>query len=460
MSSQVMTKSHRISAPIVLQYALSLMWVARWLFIGCLSIVGALGFLGDFVYFSWIATVIISLTAVIESRCFPPLTLVLLFNFLFWIYSVPHIFLGIDMISLPIGIGLPFLLQSLWINALFLCFLMLYFSRLNLGRNSNINFHELIRRSSLPQSPQIFYSTVVILLLATFFGIKGKMVIGAGGYDAYMENLSEASGLQEYMIVPFFLAGLLIRTHIQKVVWYLVVAVFILKLIMLGLRVVALMGIIMAIWFSGIRFKFKLLLPAFFIGFICASLIGIFKNGFNRDDVLASLFFEMHGDSMVSHHGNVLWASSVMLQLIDDQMIDFYRRAELLLYYIANTVFPSGPLQKMIGQPSLGSWLQAHGYTSGGGHAAVFSYVAAGVPGVAIIGCLLGWAIKHALTESSSLTIVCIRCWLMMVLITFPRWISYDIGNFFFRLPLYAVILLIMMLGLRRVKVLKCGSES
>jgi hypothetical protein len=38
-----------------------------------------------------------------------------------------------------------------------------------------------------------------------------------------------------------------------------------------------------------------------------------------------------------------------------------------------------------------------------------------------------------------------IRCWFLMTLVTFPRRISYDIGNFLFRLPIYASIGYVMI---------------
>jgi hypothetical protein len=443
MTPQVFSTS-QISGRISVKFAL-------WFLALILAMLGSTGMLNDYAKLCWCITTYICFAAVLESHFLPPLTLILLFNFLFCIYSIPHVWFEVDLVSIPIKEGLPFLTQCNWIIALFISCLTLWISKDTKKRIETISYTKLCDRQQILKAPEVFYLLLVATILVIIFGIRGNVVLGIeGGYDVYMNNLSGGSGIQEYLLVPFFVAGLLIRTRFQRILWYIVISFFIIKLSLLGLRVVALMGMIMALWFSRIDISFKRMVYFFVFGYIIVSFLGLLKGGMGSEEVLTSLFFEMHGESVVSHHSNVLWASSAMLKLIDLGVIDVYRRSELLFYYLANTLIPSGFLQGSLGQISLGSWLQEKGYSSGGGHAAVYSFVAAGIPGVLVFSSLLGWSINRSISTKSDILSNGIRCWVMMTFITFPRWISYDIGNFYFRLPLYAAIVFIFLVSMRR----------
>lgn len=425
--------------------------ILTWAMLAVVSAGGAVGVLNEYHATGWLLTFGISVAASAASSVFAPITLILLFNSLFSLYSIPHVFFQIDVMSLPTNEGLPLLTQTNWVIALFVSTLMLWVSSIDQERSPYRDFNGIKTSLRLPNAPGLFYLGLGIIALATHVGIRGAVVVGVeGGYSIYVENLQAASGLQEYLLVPFLLTGLLAKSRFQKFLWYLVLAFFVVKLLLLGLRVVALMGVLTGFWFLGLQWTFRRLLLLFFFGYIAFSFLGLLKGALTSEQLLTSLFFELHGDGLVSHHSNVLWASSVMLGLIDDGLIDPYRRAELLIYMTANAMIPSGILQSALDTAYFGSWLQEMGYTSGGGHAAVFALVAGGVPGVVALASLLGWAVRRSLSADSEVLTGAIRCWLLLAMITFPRWISYDIGNFFFRLPIYAAILYLMLIMLAK----------
>jgi hypothetical protein len=414
------------------------------------SAVGALGLLNEYHTLGWLLTLAISIAAVSGATVFMPLSLVLMFNSLFSLYAIPHVFFGVDVMTLPVRDGLPLLTQATWVIALFVSTLMAWVSTVDTSRRAYQDFSGMRSLLAPPDAPSFFYLGLAIIALATHFGVRGSIVVGVeGGYSLYVENLQRASGLQEYLLVPFLITGLLIKNRFQRILWYLVLAFFVTKLLLLGLRVVALMGVLTGFWFLGLKWTLRRFLFLFVFGYVLFSLLGLIKGSLSTEQLVASLFFELHSENLVSHHNNVLWASSVMLDLINKGTVDFYQRAELFFYIAANSVIPSGVLQSVLGAPYFGSWLQEMGYTSGGGHAAVFAYVAGGVPAVIALASLLGWAVRRSLSTYSGVGTAAIRCWLMLAMITFPRWLSYDIGNFFFRLPIYAAVLFVMLLVLQ-----------
>jgi hypothetical protein len=433
-----------------------------WLVATATALVGSTGLLNGFPRASWLATLVIACVAIATSRAVLPLTIIMLFNFLFSLYAVPHVFFEIDIVTMPLREGLPYLTQSSWVIALFVAVLMLWIANLD-GKEVRFgSFEQLTRSLKLPPATGFFGGLLCLLLVSIAFGIKGQAVVGVeGGYSIYTQNLSQGSGLPEYLLVPLFVSGLLVRGPAQRLLWFLVLGFFVIKLSVLGLRVVALMGMLMGAYFTPVRLTFKRVLLVFFMGYLLVALLGLLKGGLGSEEIMTSLFFELHGDTVVSHHSNVLWASSSMLSLIDQGVIDLARRVSLMLYYAANSLIPSGLLQRWAGEAYFGSWLQEQGYTSGGGHAAVYAYVAAGIPGVLFIGSLLGWALKKSVSGRTGPGTGFVRCWFMMTLVTFPRWISYDLGNFLFRLPLYAAILYaIMMFLLPRKNVTSVSSCS
>lgn len=422
-----------------------------WFVGSIVSFIGSTGLFNDFSRISWIIATIIGFSSIRTSRLLPPLTVVMLFNVLFYVYAIPYVFFDVDLVTLPKQIATPYLTQVLWIISLFVAVLMLWVATVKKSPEREISFVALARKLHIPGLPLVFYIFIALIFFATIFGISGNIVLGKeGGYDEYVQNLQNASGIQEYLLVVFFVAALFVQSRFQRFVWYFVLAFFVVKLTLVGLRIVALMGVLAGLWFSDFKFSLKRIFLVFVVGFVLFSFIGLLKEGLpTGDDALLSLLFESQDGMVVSHHSNVLWASTTMLQLIDANVIDLSKRCEVFVYYFFNTLIPSGMLQQAFGQGYLGSWLQEQGYTSGGGHAAVYAYVVGASPGVTFIASLIGLALKIATSESTGLVTQLSRCWLMMILITFPRWVSYDIGNFLFRLPIYAAIIYLFIYLLR-----------
>lgn len=412
--------------------------IAIWPLAVAICLIGAHGLLNSFETLAWLANLIIITASIYASRKNSPVVVIILFNLIFNFYALPYIFFPINLVSLSSEQARPYLSQTLWIISLFWSTFSLFINKKN-NAAPHYGFAEFQKTISTPVSDTIFFSLIGLLLFSAIFLIKGEVVIGVeGGYSTYTQNLQHSSGIQEYLIIPLVIAGITAKDKLRRIILYITCAAIAAKLSLVGMRIVALMYFLLILWFISPKLTWKSILPGFFLGYTAFSALGLLKGSVNYEEIMTSLFFEMHGDTVVSHHGNVLWASSVMLKLINEGILDASTRFQLLIYYILNTFTPSGILQQAI--PNLASWLQEAGYTSGGGHVAVFTYVAGGGFGTIFIAYIFAYLCNQALSEKRKLTTDCIRIWYMVVIITFPRWVSYDLGNFFFRLPIYAII--------------------
>lgn len=416
------------------------------------SSLGAVGVFNEFPRFGWIATTSIGVLTIVSVRHVGPLVLILLFNLLFYVYAFPHIWLDLDLVSASSDEVAGYLVQALWIVSLFVISIVFWIWSGSPHFISSTTISAMVRRLDLPKADWLFYTVFLISTALVLWGIRGRVVFGEGGYDAYIENLQVTSGLPEYMLVLLLFAALLIRKRIHFLLWLLLLSVFVLKLAVLGFRVVALMGMVMGLLFSRVDLTAGRILAIFVGGFCIGSVLGLLKNGLSAEQILSSLLFEVQDGGVVSHHTNVLWASTVVLQLIDGGMLDFSRRALLGIHWALNAVLPSRFLHSVLGERYLAAWLQEMGYTAGGGHAAVFAYVAGGPLGVVLLGSLIGVVARISYSHCHGTFPGFVRCWLLMVYVTFPRWISYDVGNFLLRLPAYVGGLYLLLEGIRRVK--------
>lgn len=414
-----------------------------WLAAAAFCTLGSYGLFNNLPIASWAANLFLIIATIYTVRNNSLLTTITLFNLLFNLYAFPYIFLQINLVSLGNKEAVPFLTQVLWIISLFWATFCLSLQASVKNKNS-YGFTDFQKTLNIPKSDAIFIPLVILAVFCGIFLIKGEVVIGVeGGYSAYTENLQQSSGIQEYLIIPLLLAGLTAKSTTRRILLYIVCTGIAVKLSLVGMRIVALMYLLLILWFLSPKLSWKSIIAGFFLGFIAFSILGLLKNAVTFDEMLASIFFEVHGDTVVSHHGNVLWASSTMLKLIDEGILDISIRLQLLTYYIFNTIVPSGILQHNI--QNLSGWLQDSGYTSGGGHAAVFTYVAGTSLGTIAFACIFSKICNVALAGKESIANDCLRIWYMMIMITFPRWISYDLGNFFFRLPIYAIVAYIVI---------------
>jgi hypothetical protein len=410
------------------------------LFFAAISIFGAHGVFNDSPRATWILSLFVNIIFIYRVRRVLPVVMMLLFNLMFVVYAIPHVFFDVSLASMPMPEGRFFLTQVLWQINLMLVVIMLWWVAYSPKHSVVESFTDIFNKMKIPKAPIIFYGLMFVTLVCIFF-IKGSIIYGVeNSYNRYVENLSEGNGLSEYLLVLFFLSALLCKSSFQKYIWYLIFFLFSIKLFFLGLRVSMLMGIILALWFTEMRFSFGKVVLTFLLGFFVLSFIGLLKVTEDPAYILSSLFYEMHGDYVVSHHGNVLWGSSDILGLLKAGVIDFQGRMDLLFYFILNSVTPSSLVTALQGGQNFAVSLQASGYTSGGGHATTYAYISMGIAGIILFSSLFGAAGTLSLSKSKGFLVNAVRCWFLMTLVTFPRWLSYDIGNFFFRLPLYTAI--------------------
>lgn len=416
----------------------------RWLLAGLIALIGSLGIFNEFPQISFFITFAIVALSIKKSKNFAPVLIILIFNSLFFLYSIPVIFFGFNLINYTSEEASYLLTQYFWIVALFLSSFLL-----GCGNNkNNRSYLDIAKSLKIPDSDIIFYIFATILFFVTWQFITGSIVIGNNSsYSEYLDNLDSISGIPEYALLILFLSGAMATSSTRRCIWYALGLFFVIKTSLLGLRIVSLMGGLTMIWLSGFNPRGRYVFGLFIIGFLAFSALGLLKGGSGIGDDPMALLFETHGNNAVSHHINVNWASASMLDLINQGLIIFDQRLDLVVYYSFNTLVPSSLVKSAMGGGYLADWLQSNGYTSGGGHIAVYAFVAAGPFFVALLGWMFGAGLKNSQSSADTISAQFFRCWFLVILITFPRWISYDLGNFFFRLPIYGAVIYIFLRG-------------
>lgn len=399
-----------------------------------------------------IYTIVMMFTLIVSRHVFP----FLIFNFyllLFSFYSIPTLFLGYNLVEMNNKIAVDYIIRCL-------CLLIFYLSVFNFAIKPKMyrnfqsgSFFEIMENFKPAHNIGVHVSMVFSVIVSLVFFIDGVLLLGNNAtYENYINNLRGSNGAPEYTLILILLLRLSANTRFRKIIFILIVSCFIAKTTLIGFRIVGAMGIMLAISVLNVEFMRKNALLSLTIGFLIMSYLGLAKSGMTLNlDNFMLLFIEVHDGKLVSHHGNVLWASAEVLMATEIGTIDYDMRLSSLLFHLLNTLIPSG-LLRSFDLPSLGVILQQERITSGGGLWLVFAFVDFGVVGVIITTFWPVFLFRKLLKlQFTSMSLHVISIVGVMVVVLSFRWISYDFGNFLFRLPLYTGILISLMIAMSKI---------
>lgn len=424
-----------------------------WFLIALISIPGIYGSFWFAPGVVWSIYTIAILYNVVAARFVLPFLIFYFYLLLFSFYATPTIFFGYDLVEMDNRIALDYLSRCFCLLLFFIATVN-FFIKPHMYRNFRSgSFFEVLENFKPLQNMVVFIVLKITVILALIFLIDGVLLIGHNAtYQNYINNLKSSSGAPEYTLVILLLLRFSSNTKIRKIIFWIILCCFVAKTSLLGFRIVGATGILMAISVTNSRFMRKHAFLVLIGGFLITAYLGLAKSGITLSiDTVMLLFIEVHDGKLVSHHGNVLWASAETLQAIEIGVINSEMRLSSLLFHLLNTLIPSG-LLRSFNLPSLGVLLQQKQITSGGGLWLVFAFVDFGLFGVIIVTFWPIYLFKHLLrcrlTSNSHRIISTLG---VMVIILSLRWVSYDFGNFLFRLPLYTAILMSLMVALTKV---------
>lgn len=307
-------------------------------------------------------------------------------------------------------------------------------------------------------SKKIYYILLIILSIGIFL-LKGSNIFTSQGtYQAYEDNLSAASGLNEYLLILAIFILFFRKNTIERLIFVLLMLFYVYKSISFGFRVQS----IMAIFIIGITIVKKdpskyIIWFSAFLGFFAILLFGFLKEGADVSKLGVKLLVDDRYGYAQSHQHGVLSSSSTVLSRYSDRLI-----SEKILD-IPSAVLSSTLPRRFVGNdiprvyPS--AYVQQYEYTPGGVLFIVHVYSLLGFPGYIVL-LVLFVLLFSGFNKCDSVMNSKDKFFVVPVVtffVFFVRWISYDFFNYglrtlFILLLLFSIYMILKKLTLSVVK--------
>lgn len=336
----------------------------------------------------------------------------LVFNLLF----VADVFLSIAYgIPLFWGIAWDLLTPAYALHGVFLCGLFL-------PRIGSIHLPEI--RIALRKGALLPLALIAACVALTWSISGSSVLFSERSYQTYQDNLREGSGAIEYTIMLFIVVGNFRMRRVVKTLHLLALAYYIAKTAAYGLRVQALMAVMVVVFVAFRRnLRFRSTIAVVMIGYFALLIAEGAKQGLLAGhDVRISPVDDSFG-FIQSHHSGVLASTTAMLaneRLFGGALYGI--PAGLLaatlpprvVYDIAPRAYPSKFIQQIT-------------YTPGGGLVSTQIFLNFSVVGVFVASVVFAFFVwrmcEHGVTSPAMFGF-------LGFMIFFPRWVSYDFLNY------------------------------
>lgn len=398
-----------------------------------------------------VMVLIISLLVLLRTSHIPLLQIILCFCTLFPFYCLSYSLFGLSISDYIVYQGENYFSLFLLVHVLFFCGVSL----------STSNSGEMIYVSKFfPRfSNRIAFSLSSILILFGSLSFRGENIFkSANPYLAYVNNLSVESGLPEYLlIVAILLFVFKPQGRLFDIVLISSLVIYAFKLITLGYRVQFLM---LSLLVFSLKFEFYLkrhvAILIFFLGFFIFSVLGYVKDGGVENLLIENILFDTKSGFVLSHHTGVIYSSLAIIGALEEGIISIFDRFYSILGILLNSLIPSGIVNGIVPQSNMSIYVKNFTDTAGGVYAPIVFHVSM-LPYLApvVFGFFLGYIFQYKgrhLNYGFNISTMN-ALYVIAIFSTFPRWVSYDVGNFLFRLPFY--LLLIISFYMLVVKLLK-----
>lgn len=300
---------------------------------------------------------------------------------------------------------------------------------------------------------RVVYLFLVLVLSIGVFLLEGSNIFTSqSSYQAYEDNLSAASGLNEYLLILSIFLLFFRKSTPERLLFVLVILFYVYKSISFGFRVQS----IMAVFIIGIAIVKKdpskyLIWFSAFLGFFAILLFGFLKEGADVSKLGVKLLVDDRYGYAQSHQHGVLSSSSTVLLRYSDRNI-----TEKIID-IPSAVLSSTLPRRLIGDfiprvyPS--AYVQQFEYTPGGVLFIVHVYTLLGVPGyiallVIFVFLFSGFNKCNYITNSKDKFFVVP---VVTLFVFFVRWISYDFFNYGLRTLFILLLLFSIYFFLKKV---------
>ncbi|WP_394135673.1 hypothetical protein [Aliivibrio fischeri] len=288
----------------------------------------------------------------------------------------------------------------------------------------------------------LFFFILGVYLLGTMYLSGGNIFESDSSYGAYRDNLKNASGLNEYLIILSCLFIIIKKTKAMRFFVCFAVSIYIFKSVIYGLRVQALMQfIVFYFMFINKDIKSKYLFLALSSGFLLMLIYGFAKEGMIIEKIGFELLVDTRYGYAQSHQQGVLSSSTAMLNYKDLFPNVFLNIPSVM----SASVIPRGIIGDILPWAYPSSFVQMFQYTPGGGLFTTQIYLLLGFPGLIIILLFMVSFLNSFLNLGNRKPNCIITLLFIVTVVFFPRWISYDFFNYFARSSFVLIMLYVFI---------------
>jgi hypothetical protein len=132
-----------------------------------------------------------------------------------------------------------------------------------------------------------------------------------------------------------------------------------------------------------------------------------------------SNILDVKGDQYISHHGDVVHSSSRLMNFADNNLVTVDTRLASFFYFISSGFIPQKYLPP---ESNLAAYMKDDYPTGGGGNLFAYFYFWFSYPGVILISIVVGFLLAFYSNNTNSI----FSPYFIIMMATFPRWMSYS----------------------------------
>lgn len=310
-----------------------------------------------------------------------------------------------------------------------------------------------VKRTDVYQADNqfIFYINIIICLFISLFSKSGESIFSAGGYGvSEIQNLG-GFALGEYFIIFFYIAFKF--SGEREFNNYLLLGVAALNILIsfgFGLRNEFIqLAILLFILFYKDRGKYVTYFLLVGFAFYFNAVFASFRNNpleFLSNPILENIspknVFTIEGDYYISHQGDVIHSSSRLINFADNDIVPFFQRLYSFISWLASSIVPQ---QFLPSEANMAAFLKDQYPSGGGGSPFAYFYFWFSFFGVIFIGILLGLILRYYPKKINSI----FGSYFIIIISTFPRWMSYSPINII-KMGVYSVVIYLIFFYLHK----------
>lgn len=313
--------------------------------------------------------------------------------------------------------------------------------------SKEVNFHTG-KNLEFFSSKSLFYIYIISALIITLSIQGNNIILSTKSYSTYQENLSNGNGLIEYVLMIFIACLFFKKNKKMKWIFFSLLSIYIIKMILLGFRVQAMVAIIiMSFLIINGKMKARYNLLLCFIGLFSTLLYGFIKEGVNISEQALSLelLLDTRYGYVQSHQQGVLSSSTVISSYPNDSIPYIFRWPAAFII----SILPRSIIVDWLPFMYPSAYVRDFQYIPGGGLFTVQIKFLLGYLGLILFSAIIALILKKDFQKQSASIYTIFTTTLLCF---FPRWVSYDFFNYGVRSCVIVLILVYIGVFLK-----KCG---